>query len=337
MDHENLHELAEEIVPANRMEIDVGGIHVLRNFDGRCLGDDVSRRGLRVTRLTALQTAGCSGSHLEWGRWWGRALQDLGADVGVLSETRIAAEDHHTRAVQGLMEMGFVAVSHNVAPVSASTSAQAKVPGEKPARSATEFGPRSSGVVLAVRKQKVGDLLDVSRGPHGRAVAATLPLAAGGHLRAVGVYGPTGACCQTFPYRQGSLQVERDLGHFLQEQADKADSCGMHIAMLGDLNSFTDEKLDCWGGRIEVRDACVARVLQDCNERGTRRSVPSPASLPSLVARPASTKCGSERLQASICRCSMRQSCGNGAGAVTTTQPLRIYYVISLVFRKRPA
>lgn len=85
-----------------RANMDVGGRCELAMEGGICLGDDISWRGCKVTRCVALQTAGSGGCLTEWGRRWGVALGKLGADVGALTETRIATLDGHTLALNGL-------------------------------------------------------------------------------------------------------------------------------------------------------------------------------------------------------------------------------------------
>ena len=62
---------------------------------------------LRTRALTTSSGAGPGGPRA--------SLRDLGADTAVIAETRIPTAAQHTRARDGLLEMGLAAVSHNVA------------------------------------------------------------------------------------------------------------------------------------------------------------------------------------------------------------------------------
>ena len=48
----------------------------------------------------------------QWGIWFGEGLASLGADIGILSETGLHTESHHTLACKGLLTRGYQAVSH---------------------------------------------------------------------------------------------------------------------------------------------------------------------------------------------------------------------------------
>ena len=170
-----------------RAALEVGRRIDLPRFSGCCVGDDVSWRGSAVLRCVAVQAAGAGADHLEWGRFWGASLRDLGADVAVIAETRISTAAQHTRACDGLLELGFAAVSHNVAGAPrAARGAKGKGRGAGPgplAPAQDAPGPRSAGVVLAVRLTCAGEFSQVRVGPHGRAVAATISLADGAAVR----------------------------------------------------------------------------------------------------------------------------------------------------------
>ena len=79
----------------------------------RVWGDDVSWKLSDTLRVVGLQTAGTERDRYVWGRWWAECLLMLGADVGVLTETRIASESGHAAAIRGLRDGGYAAVSHN--------------------------------------------------------------------------------------------------------------------------------------------------------------------------------------------------------------------------------
>ena len=104
---------------------------------------------------------------------------DIRADVGILSGTRIAAVVQHTRAQNGLLQAGYIANSHNVAP-----------PGSMRPNAEAVAGPRSSGVIIVARRDVVGSRSAVELGPHGCAIAANLPLQSGAQACVVGLYGP---------------------------------------------------------------------------------------------------------------------------------------------------
>eukprot|EP00972_Heterocapsa_arctica_P025706 3782904-Heterocapsa_arctica.AAC.1 len=198
----------------NRLVVPVGPRRDLPSFDGQCVGDDVSWKGASALRCVALQTQGCNGSLVEWGKWWGRALQDLGADVGVLSETKVSSPEQHTRARNGLLDLGYVAVSHNVPHRPDPGRGKGRGKRSRGARGASPApeapGPRAAGVILAVRIGCATEWIDVKKGPHGRAIAGSIALSSGAILRCVGVYGITGACLPGFQHTPHGLATERD-------------------------------------------------------------------------------------------------------------------------------
>ena len=91
----------------SREEINVGSIRRLSHFQGQVVGDDVVWRGSSISRIVCIQTAGSGGCLAEWGRWWAEAFQELGADIGILSETRIRSAAQHSQVVRGMEECGF--------------------------------------------------------------------------------------------------------------------------------------------------------------------------------------------------------------------------------------
>lgn len=107
-----------------RQSVRVGPRRRLQSMGGLCVGDDVSWRGSNVLRIVSLQSAGSGGDLHFWGRWWGSALQDAGADIGVLSETRIASDQQHISATNGLLDAGFIAISHNVTSITSTPRQQ---------------------------------------------------------------------------------------------------------------------------------------------------------------------------------------------------------------------
>ena len=95
------HPGADPLAPLEREFWPIGRRVHLPQFCGRCLGDDVSWRPESGLRIVALQTAGTGSDRYVWGRFWASTLDDLGADVGVLSETRILTEGAHAAACRG--------------------------------------------------------------------------------------------------------------------------------------------------------------------------------------------------------------------------------------------
>ena len=71
----------------------------------------------------------------------GRGLASLGADIGILSETGLHTESHHTLACKGLLTRGYQAVSHG-----RPSRATARVGCSSPsARATPASGPTSAG------------------------------------------------------------------------------------------------------------------------------------------------------------------------------------------------
>ena len=181
---------AGEELLSQRATLDVGRRLPLRALGGACIGDDVSWKGSKVTRFALLQTAGSRGSLVEWGRWWGQALADLGTDIGILSETRLWLAPAQDQAVRGLLEAGYQAVSHNVEPPALPTRGAAGGPTD----------PRASGILIAVRRDFTGAWRDVERDMAGRGLAGNVILGDGMTVRVVGLYGLTGACSPSFAH-----------------------------------------------------------------------------------------------------------------------------------------
>ena len=213
----------------------VGKVQHLPGAQGACVGDDVSWRGSMVCRVVCLQTAGAGGSLTAWGHWWGLALKELGADVGILTETRIDKEYLHAQAIAGLLDADYLALSHNTGELCWR-------------RQAPELhDARSSGVIIGVRAEYVGAWEAIGRDKEGRALAANLVMQNGVVMRTVGVYGVTGACLVGFRHSVASLEAERAVVAFIRRQADLCDQHGWHLLVRGDLNSFTSAALDRWG------------------------------------------------------------------------------------------
>ena len=152
-----------------RRSAQVGRRQILRSFEGTCLGDDVSWKGCALMRCVAINTAGLGGDMIGWGRAWGKALGNLGADVGALCETRIAHDSQHSCARNGLLEAGYIAISHNVSPPlpggRARGRGRARGGSPRPVTASSEHGPCAAGVVLAVRKTYVGEWACIEKGP----------------------------------------------------------------------------------------------------------------------------------------------------------------------------
>ena len=239
----------EDPTAADRAAIPVGRRRNL-HFIGTCVGHDVSWRGSQVTRVVTLQAGGVGGADREaWGRWWADCAAELGADVFVLAETRIGTARGHAQAVAGMEKGGFVGISHNVDPMTP-TSSQAP-------------SPMSSGIIIAVRKDYVGNWQQVARDSDGRALAGTLLKDDGAAIRVVGVYGPTGATSASFDHDARALSQEQRLVEFVSSQKAQALLTDTSLLVAGDTNSYTSPDLDCWEGPDTARPACLALRLQE--------------------------------------------------------------------------
>jgi hypothetical protein len=173
-----------------RLLLPVGKCRRLPSFTGTCYGDQVSWKGSSSTRIVSLQSGGAGRDRYLWGRHWGQSLTTLGADVGVIAETRIRGADHHALAIRGLWDAGFLALSHGC---------DADLPrGQDPAHYCLVQQMWAVGVVLAVRKDYIGSWSAVQRDSAGRGLAGNLTLQNGVVLRVIGVYGPSGASLPGF-------------------------------------------------------------------------------------------------------------------------------------------
>jgi hypothetical protein len=206
-------ETAGAVGDGDREKVDVGKKLALQKFDGTSEGHDVSWRGHAVTRSVALQPAGSTSRGAEWGRHWGEALKDLGADIGVLSETRISRQDTHAHAVNGLLAAGYIAVSHDVEADARRTTRPLD------GQAADNCGPRGGGVIITVRSTYAGSWQAVGRGPHGRALAGIVVNANGVAISVLGFYGVTGACGLFFHTRSRAFAVEADVCEFVRRWA----------------------------------------------------------------------------------------------------------------------
>ncbi|CAE7847667.1 unnamed protein product, partial [Symbiodinium sp. KB8] len=242
-------ELTEDAaVPAGdvRLRWPVGGRVDLPLFSGKCLGDDVTWRPREALRVVALQTAGTGVDRYVWGRHWASCLADLGADVGILSETRIATSAGHAAANRGLADGGYRSLSHNVPP------SASDLPGR--------CDPRSGGVVLAMRARASAGWHSVARDHHGRAVAGTVSVSAGLEIRFVAVYGVTGSCLTGFERLPDQLQQETALANFILDQEAVALQHNWPLIVAGDMNSICSTDLDVWevqGRELHLLNAAV--------------------------------------------------------------------------------
>ena len=275
-------ELGEDAaVPSgeDRLRWPVGGRVDLPLFSGKCLGDDVSWRPREALRVVALQTAGTGVDRYVWGRHWASCLADLGADVGILSETRIATSAGHAAASRGLADGGYCSLSHNVPP------------------SASDFpgrcDPRSGGVVLAMRAQASTGWHSVARDLHGRAVAGTVSVSAGLEIRFVAVYGVTGSCLPGFERLPYQLQQEAALANFILDQEAEALQHNWPLIVAGDVNSICSTDLDVWEVQAQPRAGSICSLLHRCGLTDSFR-----ARHPRLQAFTYFTSSGASRLDA---------------------------------------
>ena len=169
-----------------RLLLPVGKCRRLPSFTGTCYGDQVSWKGSSSTRIVSLQSGGAGRDRYLWGRHWGQSLTTLGADVGVIAETRIRGADHHALAIRGLWDAGFLALSHGC---------DADLPrGQDPAH----YCLVQQMWAVGVRKDYLGSWSAVQRDSAGRGLAGNLTLQNGVVLRVIGVYGPSGASLPGF-------------------------------------------------------------------------------------------------------------------------------------------
>ena len=235
-------ELSDEDPSETRLAEAVGTLTSLPRLTGRPVGHDCTWKGSSVTRIVGVQCGGVGRDKYAWGCWWAQALLDLGADIAVLSETRMSGEWQHSAAIRGMQDTGYICLSHNVPPASR--------PGDA--------DPRSSGVAMAVRQSYTGQWANISLGPHGRALAASLALDNGAGLRIVGIYGPAGACLPGFTSNAEAVRQEAAVVTFLRDEVEKSQQQDHTLVVVGDLNSFSDGTQDKWQGQWQVRDDCIA-------------------------------------------------------------------------------
>ena len=100
----------------SRQTARIGQAVTLPNFSGRPIGDDVSWKGSSAVRVVAIQCGSSGMDRYQWGLRFGESLAHLGADIGILSETGLRSEAHHTFAVKGLLSRGYQAISHGRPP-----------------------------------------------------------------------------------------------------------------------------------------------------------------------------------------------------------------------------
>ncbi|CAE7770376.1 unnamed protein product [Symbiodinium sp. CCMP2592] len=202
--------------------------------------------------------AGTGSDRYVWGRFWASSLESLGADVGILSETRLLTPASHAAACRGLLDGGYVALSHN--------SVRAA-----PAVADADLGPSASGVVLALKSKHPTGWYDAAYGPHGRGLAASVDLSASLELRVIALYGVSGSCLPGFTRRDAAVQQETDLNTFVRQQCHMALQRDALLVVAGDLNSIHDPALDVWQGVAAQRDNSLVSTLLDCGLMDTFR------------------------------------------------------------------
>ena len=236
-----------------RLLLPVGKCRRLPSFTGTCDGDQVSWKGSSSTRIVSLQSGGAGRDRYLWGRHWGQSLTTLGADVGVIAETRIRGADHRALAIRGLWDAGFLALSHGC---------DADLPrGQDPAHYCLVQQMWAVGVVLAVRKDYLGSWSAVQRDSAGRGLAGNLTLQNGVVLRVIGVYGPSGASLPGFESNGARLAAESRLVSWVSSQLASCQEKGWLPLVAGDLNSVGQPSLDCWASSHVVRPSSLASSL----------------------------------------------------------------------------
>ena len=196
-------ETLDEVQPldweATRRRADVSNRKDLSDFAGQCVGDDVSWVGTAWTRFIALQSGTTGGDRKEWGAFWGTGLRQLGADVGMVAETRMYEAGAQAAACSGMLAAGYLGICHGVA-----------------ARG--QGSGLGNGVLLAVRSAYVRSWDLVERDVDGRGIAGNLEGTTGLCIHVVGVYGITGASLPGFDNQQQNRDVEERLVEFVRKQ-----------------------------------------------------------------------------------------------------------------------
>ena len=118
------------------------------------------------------------------------------------------------------------------------------------------------GVVLAVRKEYLGEWSLVQHDEVGRGLAGNLTLQSGMVLRVVGVYGPSGASLPGFDSVAERVADERRLVSWVQSQLDLYSARGWHPIVVGDLNSVGAPSLDCWGTSHVLRPSSLVPAME---------------------------------------------------------------------------
>jgi hypothetical protein len=232
-----------------RLLLPVGKCRRLPSFTGTCYGDQVSWKGSSSTRIVSLQSGGAGRDRYLWGRHWGQSLTTLGADVGVIAETRIRGADHHALAIRGLWDAGFLALSHGC---------DADLPrGQDPAH----YCLVQQMWAVGVRKDYLGSWSAVQRDSAGRGLAGNLTLQNGVVLRVIGLYGPSGASLPGFETNGARLAAESRLVSWVSSQLASCQEKGWLPLVAGDLNSVGQPSLDCWASSHVVRPSSLASSL----------------------------------------------------------------------------
>ena len=86
----------------------VGSWVPLPALHGQPVGDDVSWKGSQVTRLVALQAAGVGSGGAQFGEQWAVAISGLGADIAVISESRISSPEIHRMVQAVFLAKGYL-------------------------------------------------------------------------------------------------------------------------------------------------------------------------------------------------------------------------------------
>ena len=194
-------------------------------------------------RFAAVQSGGVGGDREVWGAFWAEGLTRLGADVGLVAETRVWGDGPLAAAVRGFWNVGYVAIANGVKPAADS--------------------PLANGVVLAVRKDLLGTWESVDKDEAGRGVAGTLVATDGVEYRVVGVYGVAGASLPGFESSPNRLRAEAKLAEFVRTQMQKATEFGWVVIIMGDMNSVTDPRVDAWQGTHVARPASLVGLLAE--------------------------------------------------------------------------
>ena len=224
----------------------------MHGFHGTCIGDCAATVSSEVLRIVAFQVAGRIN---DIGGWVSDAvlqLQRSGAHVGVFTETRIQTSDRHSRIVNAFKENGYIAISHN----SLTSHTDSADVTDEPV-----FGPRAAGVILVVSSCHITGWSNVVLDTCGRAIAASLDAQDGSTIRIIGTYGVSGSNCTNFTSFPAKVKAESVLNQFISEQVSYCSQNGIHVVVVGDLNSYQRPEIDHYGAPSIVRAECITSHL----------------------------------------------------------------------------